>query len=159
MTIFILLMLGVCFYYVSRYTHHYFGGGVAGFDLSKIITLFVAVMACLVITGDYLTTLLLWEYLGVVRYFLILFYLRYLSLRASVITLVSSRFGDVCLFFVIALSFLRGGNGLFWGVLYLFIILTKRARFPFISWLLEAMRAPTPVRSLVHSSTLVAAGV
>lgn len=57
-TIFILLMLGTCFYYAAKYTHHYFGGDVAGFDLNKIIILFVAVMASLVITGDFLTTLL-----------------------------------------------------------------------------------------------------
>jgi NADH:ubiquinone oxidoreductase subunit 5 (subunit L)/multisubunit Na+/H+ antiporter MnhA subunit len=40
----------------------------------------------------------------------------------------------------------------------LLVVLSKRAAYPFISWLLEAMRAPTPVSSLVHSSTLVAAG-
>ncbi len=158
-TIFILLMLGTCFYYAAKYTHHYFGGDVAGFDLNKIIILFVAVMASLVITGDFLTTLLFWEYLGVVSYFLILFYLSYLSLRASIVTLVSSRFGDVCLFFAIALGALSKFNSFWWGLLFFLIILTKRARFPFISWLLEAMRAPTPVSSLVHSSTLVAAGV
>ena len=104
-----------------------------------------------------------WDGLGVVSFLLIVFYINHESINNGIFTIFQNRVGD--LFFVL---FILGIIDLVmvtslivkWGIVFLIIgRCVKRAQFPFNAWLLSAIRAPTPISSLVHSSTLVVAGV
>lgn len=85
-------------------------------------------------------------------------------------TLIINRLGDVLIVLSFFLFCCRGQSSFFVirdkvfyfsGIVVLLCVaaLTKRAQFPFRSWLPAAIAAPTPVRALVHSSTLVTAGI
>jgi len=97
---------------------------------------------------------------------LVIFYTNKKSIQSGVITLLSNRFGDFLFLSLIILN-LSFSNILIEGIYYysinfiiiILICLTKRAQFCFSRWLLYAIAAPTPISALVHSRTLVTAGL
>uniref|UniRef100_A0A3Q0KVE2 NADH:ubiquinone reductase (H(+)-translocating) n=1 Tax=Schistosoma mansoni TaxID=6183 RepID=A0A3Q0KVE2_SCHMA len=153
-----LLMLLCCSMLSLCYAFHYLDEYSYGKILAVSMFMFSTVMVVLVLSYEVVSTLML-EYLGLVSFLLMLYYGVWSCYRGGVVTLVSSRFGDVALFFLLAFYMTGSGSSCLVSLCMLLVVATKSALFPFSSWLLEAMRAPTPVSSLVHSSTLVAAGM
>jgi len=98
-----------------------------------------------------------------VSFLLIVLYINIERVNNGLFTLFQNRVGDLffVLFIVLVLDLIINTNLVVkYGLLFLIIGgCVKSAQFPFNSWLLSAMSAPTPLSSLVHSSTLVIAGV
>nr|ALF03911.1 NADH dehydrogenase subunit 5 [Trichuris suis] len=128
--------------------------------------LFFIVSMLIVNNGNSCWTVWLgWEGLGISSYFLIMYYNNWKANNSAVVTIMLNRMGDFCLL----ISLLMFTQVLTWTLenfslspLFIMLIslatITKSAQLPFSSWLPIAMAAPTPVSSLVHSSTLVVAG-
>jgi len=138
-----------------------------------LVILFVFSIILLIISPNLIRILLGWDGLGLVSYCLVIYFQNIKSYNAGIITALSNRIGDVIILLRIAwiLNFGRWRfifyfrfykNNLNILIIIFFIVIaaiTKRAQIPFSSWLPSAIAAPTPVSALVHSSTLVTAGV
>nr|YP_009164820.1 NADH dehydrogenase subunit 5 [Tityus serrulatus]AKU46796.1 NADH dehydrogenase subunit 5 [Tityus serrulatus] len=134
-----------------------------------LVLLFIFSMLMLILSPNLMSILLGWDGLGLISYCLVIYYQNPRSFNAGMITVLSNRIGDVFILSAIGLSLNFGSwnilsmNLLSKDMIPLFLIMiaamTKSAQIPFSAWLPEAMAAPTPVSALVHSSTLVTAGV
>ena len=136
-----------------------------------LVLLFICSIFLLIISPNLISLLLGWDGLGVTSYLLVIFYQRNKSHNAGLITALTNRLGDVGLLIRIRLIIYKGTwrfifySNFFreWRLFFIFLIIfsacTKSAQIPFSAWLPAAIAAPTPVSALVHSSTLVTAGV
>nr|AWV83426.1 NADH dehydrogenase subunit 5 [Aleeta curvicosta] len=134
-----------------------------------IIMMFVMSMMLLIISPNMVSIIVGWDGLGLVSYCLIIYYQNLNSSNAGMLTALMNRIGDVMILLLIAWmmnfgswNFLSFINKMTMNSMIVLIIIagfTKSAQIPFSSWLPAAMAAPTPVSALVHSSTLVTAGV
>lgn len=148
------------FFYISPYSKsNYF----------LWLTIIFVVSMLLVISMSNLFFLMLgWDGLGLISFFLIVYYQNQSSLVSGFFTVIINRLGDGFFLVSIVLLIYRIENltvfpsSLLSSLRVFLLILTfitKRALFPFSPWLPAAMAAPTPISALVHSSTLVTSGL
>nr|ASM82599.1 NADH dehydrogenase subunit 5 [Agnetina aequalis] len=158
---------------VIFYSREYMGGDLNINRFILLVLMFVLSMMFLIISPNLISILLGWDGLGLVSYLLVIYYQNVKSYNAGMLTALSNRIGDVALLLAIAWMLNFGSwNYIYYlelsketlemsiiGFLVMLAAMTKSAQIPFSSWLPAAMAAPTPVSALVHSSTLVTAGV
>nr|BAV78685.1 NADH dehydrogenase subunit 5 [Steinernema litorale] len=131
-----------------------------------VLLIFVGSMFSLNFSNSMFTMLVSWDILGISSFFLVLFYNNWDSCSGAMNTVLTNRLGDFFLFVFFSMGFFSSyfflGLSFFIymsGLMLILTAFTKSAQFPFSGWLPKAMSAPTPVSSLVHSSTLVTAGL
>jgi NADH-quinone oxidoreductase subunit L len=140
------------------------------------VSLFLAAMFLVVLSGDLVLTLIGWEVMGWCSYLLIGHNSRLESARrAATKAFLVTRIADLA--FVIGLIMLASGvnttsipvviaswphlsgSTLTAALLCLLVgVAGKSAQFPFHDWLPDAMEGPTPASALIHAATMVAAG-
>ena len=143
------------------------------------MSLFTFAMLGLVLSDNLLFTFVFWEMVGLCSYLLIGFWFHKKSAadaakKAFIVTRIGD-FGflagvlilylnthtfDIYQLHELAITGVLGGTVLMWAAIGLFAgAIGKSAQFPLHVWLPDAMEGPTPVSALIHSATMVCAGV
>ena len=157
---------------VLYYCHEYILGDENLVRFIILVFLFVLSIVFLILSPNIIRILLGWDGLGLVSYCLVIYYQNIKSANAGMLTVLSNRVGDIAILLCVSWIFNFGGWNFFYlqylyegteilivAILVGLAAITKRAQIPFSAWLPAAIAAPTPVSALVHSSTLVTAGV
>lgn len=131
-----------------------------------LVLMFVFSIILIIIRPNIVRIIFGWDGLGLVSFCLVVYYQNYRSYNSGILTVLINRVGDVIILIIIGIIIIYGSWNIFFikniRLIIFFLIvagITKRAQIPFSVWLPRAMAAPTPVSALVHSSTLVTAGV
>lgn len=153
---------------VSSYVLVYREFYIEGYNQKKysiLLSGFITSIIILIYSNSPVIVFLSWEFLGISSIFLVLFYPNKNNLVNSMWTIFFNRLGDLALIVILSMYTIgvrRSIDSLeirVTGALLVICISTKSAQFPFNAWLPMAISAPTPVSSMVHSSTLVTAGI
>ena len=134
-----------------------------------ILWLFVTSILLLIFSPGFFRLILGWDGLGLRSFLLVIYYKNYKATNAGILTFIKNWLGDGLILAGISYRLVVIRFNIFTSdtkfletiilCLLLLAALTKSAQIPFSAWLPAAIAAPNPVSSLVHSSTLVTAGV
>jgi NADH-quinone oxidoreductase subunit L len=164
---------------VQIYSLGYMAGDEGFSRYYAFMSLFACAMMNLTMAPTMLQLFIFWELVGLSSYLLIGFwYEKFSATEAGKKAFVMTRFGDVAFFLGLLLALVNLGNlnilemnapGVTDRMSPVLITLSallifggivgKSAQFPLLTWLPDAMEGPTPVSALLHSATMVAAGV
>jgi NADH-quinone oxidoreductase subunit L len=173
-----LLIVAAISFLVQLYSLGYMAGDPGFARYYAFMSLFAWAMLNLTLAATLIQLYIFWELVGLASYLLIGFwYEKFSASEAGKKAFVMTRFGDVAFFLGVLLVLtqlgaldIRAMNGpaaarLAPGTVTLAALLIfggivgKSAQFPLLTWLPDAMEGPTPVSALLHSATMVAAGV
>jgi len=164
---------------VQIYSQGYMHGDAGYHRYFAFMSLFTMSMLGLVVADNLLLMFVFWELVGLCSYLLIGFWFHKPSAaNAAKKAFIVTRIGDFGFLAAILILFsstgtfdtaaLHGmaiagtlaGTTLTWAAIGIFAgAVGKSAQFPLHVWLPDAMEGPTPVSALIHSATMVSAGV
>ena len=176
-------IVGVIALCIQVYAYAYMDHDPGKGRFFAFLGLFEWAMLSFAYSPNLLQAFIFWELVGLASFLLIGFwYEKPPAVAAAKKAFIMTRIGDVGMFVGLLLLFSGTGGtldittiGTMFGAgipagmssfqvdmiaLLLFIgIMGKSAQFPLHTWLPDAMEGPTPVSALLHSATMVAAGV
>ena len=179
LSVVVLLVVAFISTLVQLYSMEYLKGDRRYTHFFAALTLFSAGMLTMVAAENLVLFLLGWEIMGLCSFMLIGHWWEdHANSRAALKAFFTVRTGDVGLLVGIAMLSLSAGTFsiqkinewalsgapsqrlMFWASIALLVaIIGKSGQFPLHTWLPDAMAGPTPVSSLLHSSTMVVAGI
>jgi NADH-quinone oxidoreductase subunit L len=135
--------------------------------------IFVASMLLVAMSASFITLFIGWEMLSVSSYLLVGFwYFKEKATKAARSVISTVLIGDIALFASLVIIGMSLGSFNFSALnahaslalrlaslLLLVALFVKSAQFPFHEWLSDAMEGPAPVSAMLHSATMVKAGV